>query len=57
MSFTIDVAFNGNFMSRLIGVDRDWAEARAAAQFALKYFVAGSYFFLSVGFTIGVSSE
>jgi NAD(P)H-quinone oxidoreductase subunit 5 len=45
MSFTIDVAFNGNFMSRLIGVDRDWAEARAAAQFALKYFVAGNIFF------------
>lgn len=38
----------GIFMSRLIGVDRDWAEARAAAQFALKYFVAGSLF-LSVG--------
>jgi NAD(P)H-quinone oxidoreductase subunit 5 len=38
----------GIFMSRLIGVDRDWAEARAAAQFALKYFVAGSIF-LSVG--------
>lgn len=38
----------GIFMSRLIGVDRDWAEARAAAQFALKYFVAGSVF-LSVG--------
>jgi NAD(P)H-quinone oxidoreductase subunit 5 len=31
-------------MSRLIGVDREWAEARAAAQFALKYFVAGSLF-------------
>lgn len=34
----------GVFMSRLIGIDREWGEARAAAQFALKYFVVGSIF-------------
>lgn len=38
----------GIFMSQLIGVDKDWTEARAAAAFALKYFLAGSVF-LSVG--------
>ena len=38
----------GIFMSRLIGVDKEWAEAKAAAAFALHYFAAGS-FFLSLG--------
>jgi NAD(P)H-quinone oxidoreductase subunit 5 len=38
----------GIFMSKLIGVDAAWGEAREASKFALKYFVAGS-FFLSVG--------
>ncbi|MDG2433328.1 proton-conducting transporter membrane subunit [Flavobacterium sp.] len=38
----------GIFMSQLIGVDKDWPEAKAAAAFALKYFLAGSVF-LSTG--------
>ncbi|MBG6109312.1 NAD(P)H-quinone oxidoreductase subunit 5 [Flavobacterium sp. CG_9.10] len=38
----------GVFMSKLIGVDATWGEAREASKFALKYFVAGS-FFLSIG--------
>ena len=38
----------GVFMSKLIGVDATWGEAREASKFALKYFVAGS-FFLSFG--------
>lgn len=38
----------GIFMSQLIGVDKEWNEARAAARFSLKYFVTGSVF-LSAG--------
>ncbi|AGC78258.1 NAD(P)H-quinone oxidoreductase subunit 5 [Nonlabens dokdonensis] len=38
----------GFLMSRLIGVDREWAEAREAAKFTLKYFLAGT-FFLAAG--------
>lgn len=38
----------GFFMSRLIGVDADWGEAREASKFTLRYFVAGT-FFLAVG--------
>ena len=38
----------GVFMSQLIGVDKEWAEAKAAASFALKYFVMGCLF-LSIG--------
>lgn len=38
----------GVFMSQLIGVDSRWGEAREASKFALKYFLAGS-FFLSAG--------
>lgn len=38
----------GFFMSRLIGVDADWGEAREASKFTLRYFVAGT-FFLVVG--------
>jgi NAD(P)H-quinone oxidoreductase subunit 5 len=38
----------GIFMSQLIGVDKEWNEARAAARFSLKYFVTGSAF-LSAG--------
>lgn len=38
----------GVFMSQLIGIDKEWNEARAAAKFALQYFAAGSLF-LSLG--------
>ncbi len=38
----------GLFMSGLIGVDRDWGEARAASAFTLRYFLTGT-FFLSIG--------
>ena len=34
----------GFFMSRLIGVDADWGEAREASKFTLRYFVAGTLF-------------
>lgn len=34
----------GFLMSRLIGVDQQWAEARAAAKFTLTYFVSGTVF-------------
>ena len=32
----------GILMSRLIGVNKDWAEARASSQFTLRYFLGGS---------------
>ena len=38
----------GLFMSELIGVDRDWGEAREAAAFTRRYFLTGT-FFLSAG--------
>lgn len=38
----------GVFMSQIIGVDSKWGEAKEAAKFALKYFVAGSLS-LSIG--------
>lgn len=44
----------GVLMSRLIGVDRDWAEARAASAFTLRYFLAGT-FFLGTGIVILIS--
>ncbi|WP_345275146.1 proton-conducting transporter membrane subunit [Litoribaculum gwangyangense] len=41
----------GIFMSKIIGVDSNWGEAREASKFALKYFVSGSLL-LSVGVLI-----
>lgn len=41
----------GFFMSRLIGVNTDWGEAKEAAKFSLKYFLAGGIF-LSIGVII-----
>jgi NAD(P)H-quinone oxidoreductase subunit 5 len=38
----------GIIMSRLIGVDTQWGEAREASKFTLKYFLTGT-FFLSAG--------
>lgn len=38
----------GFFMSRLIGVNTDWGEAKEAAKFSLKYFFVGGVF-LSIG--------
>ena len=38
----------GLFMSELIGVDRDWGEAREASSLTRRYFLTGT-FFLSVG--------
>jgi NAD(P)H-quinone oxidoreductase subunit 5 len=38
----------GVFMSRLIGIDRTWGEAREASKFTLRYFLTGT-FFLGVG--------
>ena len=38
----------GFLMSRLIGVDTDWGEARAASKFTLRYFMLGT-FFLAIG--------
>lgn len=38
----------GLFMSGLIGVDKDWGEAREASAFTRRYFLTGS-FFLSAG--------
>lgn len=38
----------GYFMSRLIGSDKDWGEAREASKFAQKYFLLSSIF-LSIG--------
>jgi NAD(P)H-quinone oxidoreductase subunit 5 len=40
--------FMGFLMSRLIGVDTDWGEAREASKFTLRYFLAGTLF-LGVG--------
>ncbi len=38
----------GGLMSQLIGIDKSWGEAREAAKFTQKYFLAGSSF-LAVG--------
>jgi NAD(P)H-quinone oxidoreductase subunit 5 len=38
----------GFFMSRLIGIDADWGEAREASRFTQKYFLTGTLF-LSIG--------
>ena len=38
----------GFFMSRLIGINKDWAEAREASKFTQRYFLLGT-FFLSLG--------
>ncbi|WP_299012369.1 proton-conducting transporter membrane subunit [uncultured Polaribacter sp.] len=38
----------GVFMSQLIGIDKDWGEAREASKFTQKYFLIGSLF-LAVG--------
>jgi NAD(P)H-quinone oxidoreductase subunit 5 len=38
----------GFFMSRLIGIDTNWGEAREASRFAQKYFLTGTLF-LSIG--------
>lgn len=38
----------GVFMSQLIGIDKDWGEAREASKFTLKYFLTGTLF-LAVG--------
>lgn len=41
----------GIFMSQLIGIDKTWAEARAALKFTQKYFLTGTAF-LSIGVLI-----
>jgi NAD(P)H-quinone oxidoreductase subunit 5 len=41
----------GVFMSKLIGIDKNWGEAKEASKFAQKYFFMGS-FFLAVGLMI-----
>ncbi len=47
----------GVFMSLLIGVDRDWHEAREASRVTLGYFLTGTLF-LGVGiFTLGFQSN
>lgn len=38
----------GIFMSQLIGIDKNWGEAREASKFAQKYFITGALF-LSTG--------
>lgn len=38
----------GIFMSKLIGIDKTWGEAREASKFTQKYFLTGT-FFLAVG--------
>ncbi len=38
----------GIFMSQLIGIDKNWGEAREALKFTQKYFLTGT-FFLSIG--------
>lgn len=43
--------FMGVLMSRLIGVDKDWGEAREAAKFTLRYFLAGTVF-LAIGLVL-----
>ncbi|QJP35486.1 pesticidal protein Cry28Aa [Nonlabens sp. Ci31] len=40
--------FMGFLMSQLIGVDKDWGEAREASKFTQRYFLSGT-FFLAVG--------
>lgn len=46
----------GIFMSRLIGIDKTWGEAREASNFAQNYFLTG-FFFLSAGVLLLVFSS
>ncbi|MGV8879622.1 MAG: proton-conducting transporter membrane subunit [Sphingobacteriaceae bacterium] len=48
LPFLFSWLFMGVFMSRLIGIDADWGEAKEAARFAQKFFFAGTAF-LSFG--------
>lgn len=41
----------GILMSRLIGVDKDWGEAKEASKFTLRYFLSGTLF-LTVGLVL-----
>jgi NAD(P)H-quinone oxidoreductase subunit 5 len=43
--------FMGFLMSKLIGVDKDWGEAREASRFTLRYFLTGT-FFLGAGLSL-----
>jgi NAD(P)H-quinone oxidoreductase subunit 5 len=42
--FLISWAFMGLFMSRLIGIDSNWGEAREASKFSQHYFLTGTLF-------------
>ncbi len=47
----------GLIMSRLIGIDSEWAEAREASKFTLRYFLTGTIF-LSLGvFLLALTSD
>ena len=47
----------GFFMSRLIGIDKDWEEAKQASKFTQRYFLTGT-FFLTVGILlVAISSN
>lgn len=48
LPFLLSWLLMGILMARLIGVNRDWRDAKEASKFAQKYFVAGSVL-LSVG--------
>ncbi|WP_245574783.1 proton-conducting transporter transmembrane domain-containing protein [Gaetbulibacter saemankumensis] len=47
----------GVFMSMIIGVDSRWGEAKEAAKFALKYFLAGSIFLGTGMFLLAFSTQ
>jgi NAD(P)H-quinone oxidoreductase subunit 5 len=51
--FIVSWLVMGLFMSRLIGIDRQWGEAREALRFTQRYFLAGSVF---LGTGIGLLS-
>ena len=47
----------GFFMSRLIGIETNWGEAREASKFAFKYFITGSLFLSAGVLLLAIESE
>lgn len=47
----------GIFMSRLIGIDAQWGEAKEAAKFTLRYFMTGTLFLGAGLLLMGLSSD
>lgn len=49
--------FMGFLMSRLIGIDKHWGEAREASKFTLRYFLTGTTFLATGLLILGISLD